>query len=208
MRRSAVIGAFAILIALNLFLLMQNHDLKVGIPSAASATATTAQLDGSEFDLKGIYTYPGFGAWMVPRDSLGHPKVAPLTLVVFLSRGSSCPSRLSEVAVYQRLLPVFQQRGQQIIAVAAPLDTANICEHLSAGALGIPLVTYDPEDTMSVGLTFEEMGISPDNMPFKVLFDSSFTAIYMRGSDNTPESQKEFEDAMLGLSRWVAEGRL
>jgi hypothetical protein len=76
---------------------------------------------------------------------------------------------------------------------------------LSAESLRIPLVLYDPEES-DLGMTFEQIGIAPANMPFKILYDSTFTAIYMRGSDYTPQSQLEFENAMLWLSKAVAKG--
>ncbi len=112
-----------------------------------------------------------------------------------------------EIKAYERLLPVFRERGQRIVGVACPKDSIMICELLSAESLHIPLVIYDPEGS-DLGLTFEQMGIAPDNMPFKIAYDSTFTAIYMRGADYTPESQKEFETAMLRLSEAVASGCL
>jgi hypothetical protein len=54
----------------------------------------------------------------------------------------------------------------------------------------------------------EQAGISPYFMPFKVLFDSTLSAIYMRGADNTPESQADFERAMRWLSLAFARRRL
>jgi hypothetical protein len=74
---------------------------------------------------------------------------------------------------------------------------------LDSAALQVSLIPVESEQ-----FSFRQMGISPEFMPFKVLFDSSSTAIYMRGSDNTLESQREFEAAMLRLSALVAEGKV
>gem|GEM_PF-3718871 len=156
------------------------------------------QSEGSvEPDLRGIYTYPGIGALLVSLDAEGLPVRAPLTLAIFFSAKTSCPSCLSEIASYGRLLPVFRERGQLIVAVTSLEDSAEIATLLQWEE--IPVVVS------RVGKTLEEMGISHSFMPFKILFDYNLTAIYMRGADNTPESQADFEAFMLWLSEVVHE---
>lgn len=157
-----------------------------------------------ELDLRGVYTYPGFGTLFMPKNPDGSPQRAPLTLVIFLSGQTTCPSSLSEVETYRRLVPVFRDRGQVVMAVTSREDSAVVASFLDREKLNLYLSVSDSDDYKN-GLTFERMGISPLFMPFKVLFDSTLTAIYMRGADNSPESQAEFEAAMLRLSETVSE---
>ena len=205
MQNRVAVIAVAVLVIVNVCLLIQNHRLNENPSSALNKKAYLVNLDGRDLDFRGAYTYPGIGRFFAPKDTSGQPAKAPLTLAIFFSSASSCPSRLAEVKVYERLLPIFHERGQRIVGVACPKDSVTISEGLSAESLHIPLILYDPEES-DLGMTFEQMGIAPANMPFKILYDSTFTAIYMRGSDYTPQSQREFEDAMLRLSKSVAEG--
>ncbi|GAI14257.1 unnamed protein product, partial [marine sediment metagenome] len=125
-------------------------------------------------------------------------------LVIFFSAQTTCPSSLSEAASYRRLVPVFRDRGQVVVAVASRADSAVVASFLKKEKLDIDLSVSESEG-LEDGLTFDRMGISPLFMPFKVLFDSTLTCIYMRGADNTPESQAEFESAVLWLSDKVSE---
>ena len=150
-----------------------------------------------EPDLRGIYTYPGIGALFVPRNADSLPMRAPLTLAIFFSAESECYDCLKEVDVYRRLDSVFCERGQRVVAVTSWEDCTAIHTFLCLNRLNIPLVVS------FAGMTFEDMGISSCFGPFKILFDSNLTAIYMRGANNTPESQASFEEAMLRLSDFV-----
>ena len=78
-------------------------------------------------------------------------------------------------------------------------DSSAIARLLFDDELDVPLICID-----SMWYSFEQLGISPLFMPFKVVYDSTNTAIYMRAADNTPESQAEFERAALRLSRLAA----
>ncbi|GAI01872.1 unnamed protein product [marine sediment metagenome] len=156
-----------------------------------------------DFDLRGIYTSPGVGALFVPKNPDGSPICAPLTLVIFFSAKTACPASLSEVEIYRRLVPVFRDRGQAIVAATSRADSAVVASFLEREKLDLYINVSDSEDLGS-GLTFDRMGISPLFMPFKVLYDSTLTAIYMRGADNTPASQAEFEASVLWLSDKVS----
>ncbi|GAH93193.1 unnamed protein product [marine sediment metagenome] len=157
-----------------------------------------------DFDLRGIYTYPGVGALFVPKNPDGSQVCAPLTLVIFFSAKTACPASLSEVDTYRRLLPVFRDRGQAILAVTTRADSAVVASLLEREKLDISISVSDSADYKN-GLTFDRMGISPLFMPFKVVYDSTLTAVFMRGANNTPESQAEFEAAMLRLSDWASD---
>jgi hypothetical protein len=69
--------------------------------------------------------------------------------------------------------------------------------------LNIPLTPVESEQ-----FTFRQMGISPDFMPFKVFYDSNYTAVYMRGANNSEQSQTDFMRAARRLSRLAWEGNL
>lgn len=159
---------------------------------------------GLDQDLRGAYTYPGIGALFVPKNPDGSPVRAPLTLVIFFSAQTKCPASLSEVESYRRLVPVFRERGQVIVAVTSRKDSAVVTSFLEQEKLDIYLSINDSENYEN-GLTFEQIGISPLFMPFKILYDSTLTAIYLRGADNTPESQAEFEASVLWLSEKISE---
>ncbi|GAH93236.1 unnamed protein product [marine sediment metagenome] len=169
---------------------------------AHGSNAVTVQ--PGDYDLRGVYTYPGIGALFVPKNADGSPKRATLTLVIFFSAQTTCPASLSEIECYRRLVPVFSERGQVVMAVTSRADSAVVASFLKQERLDIYLHVSDSED-LEDGLTFDRMGLSPLFMPFKVLLDSTLTAIYMRGADNTPESQAEFESAVLWLSEKVSE---
>ncbi|GAH92668.1 unnamed protein product [marine sediment metagenome] len=161
-------------------------------------------VQSGDYDLRGVYMYPGLGALFVPRNDDGSAQCAPLTLVIFFSAQTTCPASLSEVASYRRLVPVFRERGQAVVAVTSRADSAVVASFLRKEKLDIYISVSDSED-LENGLTFDRMGLSPLFMPFKVLYDSTLTAIYMRGADHTPESQAEFEASVLWLSEKVSE---
>ncbi|GAH90387.1 unnamed protein product [marine sediment metagenome] len=189
---AVVLLALIVVVVLRLIQSRPSAGLKVDISNV------------TEHDLRGLYTYPGCGAMFVPKNPDGSPVHAPLTLVIFFSAQTTCPASLSEVESYRRLVPVLRERGQDVVAVTSRDDAAVVASFLKKERLDIYLSVSDSEG-LKDGLTFNWMGISPLFMPFKVLYDSTLTAIYMRGADNTPESQVEFEGAVLWLSEKVSE---
>ena len=109
---------------------------------------------------------------------------------------------LKEIDIYKRLLSVYGDRNQKLMAICSGEDSLAIADLLKAEQLDIPLVATDT----SLMYSFEQLGISPVLMPFKIFYDSTGTAIYMRGADNTPESQADFERAALRLSEYAVAG--
>ncbi len=206
--RFVTIAAFLLAIA-NVVLLSKYFSAPVaeGTSEFPVDSSYVMYQDGVALDARGVYSYPGFG-WCFPAlDEDSFPKKSPLTLAVFLSAESSCPLRTSEIEVYRKLLPQYLQRGQRIIAVANRSDSAIIADSLTSWRLDIPLYLRE-SSPLAASLTFEQMGIAAANMPFKILFDSTQTAIYMRGSNNSPGSQADFERAMNRLSDYVYRGVL
>jgi hypothetical protein len=195
----------SVLAILNVILLWQNHQLKNIVSVSAVGRTHLINIDGVEADVRGAYTYPGIGAYFVPRDNNDQPVRTPLTLSIVFSAKSSCPASLSETEIYRRLIPILRERGQAIVAVTSDEDSTAIAEFLEKERLDIPLVALS-SDVSEGDMNFEQMGISPYFMPFKILYDSTLTAIYMRGANNTPESQAEFERAVLWLSELIANG--
>ena len=184
---------------------MKRYSIVLLIVLAAGLAAANAMLiwqdydsnKVTEHDLRGIYTYPGIGAMFVNGRKFDIPTSAALTLVIFFSAETQCLHCLKEVASYKHLDSVFCERGQRVVALTIQQDSAAIATFLEKEDLDIPLVVS------LLGMSFEDMGISPSFMPFKVLYDSTLTAIYMRGANNTPKSQGEFEAAMLWLSEAI-----
>ena len=191
-----VLTLLALLVVVVIVLRLARSRPSAGL-QAHGSNAITVQ--AGDYDLRGVYTYPGIGALFVPKNADGSPRRAPLTLVIFFSAQTACPASLSEVESYRRLVPVFSERGQVVMAVTSRADSAVVASFLDREKLDIYLSVSDSED-LENGLTFDRMGISPLFMPFKVLLDSTLTAIYIRGADNTPESQAEFEASILRLS--------
>jgi len=87
-----------------------------------------------------------------------------------------------------------------VVAVASQADSAAIHDLLVKRSLYVPLMIWPDSQEIS----FEAMGISRSFMPFKILFDSTLTAVYVRGANNTAESQAQFEQMMLWWSDMVA----
>ncbi|MBK7142841.1 MAG: hypothetical protein IPH75_12255 [bacterium] len=201
MRKFGIWLLIGLLLICNGILLWQTQTLRQELLAVAGPEAYLSLMDGSLTDARGVYTLPTFGQFLMPADSAG--RVPPLSLAIFLSTSSNCQTAIMEMDVFKRLAPEFEQRGQRIIAVCAPEDSLAIAQVLDSATLRIPLIPVESEQ-----FSFRQMGISPEFMPFKVLFDSTATAIYMRGSDNTAASQLEFEAAMLRLSALVADGKV
>lgn len=211
MNRYILAICFIGLVIINVVLLFQNYNLKQSQNPEDQIQAVDSSYfvdaEGVDMDIRGIYTYPGLGQMYVPVGEDSMPIVAPLTLSVFFSSESSCPYRTNEVEVYKKLLPVLRDRNQNMVAVVNRPDSAIIYDSLISWELDIPLIVRGMNPEL-FDLTFAQLGISSMNMPFKVIYDSTLTAIYMRGSNPTPESQHDFEVAVLRLSELVAEGEL
>jgi hypothetical protein len=207
MQRLLVIVVIAVLVILNLILAWQVQKLKSAFNLPSDEKSYLVQIGDIFMDARGMYTYPGVGAYFVPRDSTDRPIRAPLTLTIFFSTVTSCAME-SETAMYRRLVPVLRERGQSIVAVTSSNDSAAIAEFLGEKGLDIPIIAVDENGTSGDGevTSFVQMGISPYFMPFKILYDSTLTAIYMRGANTTTESQAEFERAVLWLSELIANG--
>jgi len=134
-------------------------------------------------------------------------KPPSLTLAVFLTARATCPYRMSEFDIYKKLQTDFNEKGQQLVFITTRLDSAAVADTLANRNVIAPIIAYDADSTEGA-LSFAQIGIMTHwHMPFKILFDSTYTAIYMRGSDPTPESQKDFEDAILRLSNFVYAGK-
>ena len=204
-RKMKILGVIVLiaLLAADVVLMIQNHSLKQQVVEKLQlATNAATPIDPTYF---GIYTYAGFGAWLAPEGSNGKRTKAPLTLNVFLSSRTESPALTSEMAVLRRLESVMSKRGQRIIAVCDVDDSTGVAEILDMEKLQVPLMPFGFEDSNT---TFADLGISPFSMPFKVIYDSTFCAIYVRGADNTPESQADFERAAMRLSDLVYRGEL
>ncbi len=153
-------------------------------------------------DLRGYYGLPTYGQFIFPQDS-----AVSLTMVVFLSAAQDCPLCINELATLQRLDSVFTARGQRMFAVSIPEDSVMIRALLEEQGLNVPLITFGDAESGN-GFVFEQLGFSKFVTPVKVLFDKSMTAIYMRVTDNTPESQQAFQRAALNLSELAMDGKL
>ncbi len=200
MRKIGFLVVVGILLVINGILLWQTYSLRKALRAVAGDEAYLTLLDGYLNDMRGFYTYPFIGKYFMPEESTPQPNPS-LSMAIFMSSKTDCPMSLSEIEVFKRLLPEFESRGQRIVAVCAPEDSLKLAHFLDSLSFVVPLVALESEQ-----FNFNQLGISHQLMPFKVLYDSTYTAIYMRGSDPLPQSQAEFEAAMLRLSRWVAEG--
>lgn len=189
------------LVVFNGILLWQVQSLSQTLKFVVGDEARLTILEGRLTDAQGIYTLPTAGQWFLPPEVASTK--APLNMIIFLSSKMDCPMNLSEFDVFKRLVPLFEERGQRIAAVCSPEDSAYITQLLDSAALSIPLNQAESEQ-----FTFSQMGISPGFMPFKVLYDSNYTAIYMRGGDNNSQSQGDFEAAARRLSLLAWEGHI
>lgn len=194
-----------VLVILNVFVLVENRQLRNGLRLALEQPAYLAHnADGQTADLRGAYTYPGMGRHFYVVDTSRPEKQPPLTLAIFLSARTDCPAVLGEFDVFRRLRDTFELRHQQIIAVVEQPDSARISFLLDSVNLRLPISSLQTDS----GLSLYQMGISYAFMPFKVLYDRHNTAIFARGADNTPDSQAEFERVVLNLSKLTADGIL
>ncbi|MEP0827097.1 MAG: hypothetical protein HRF51_01110 [bacterium] len=195
------------LIGVNALLIWQNWSLQKQLEITERSIrekddSFLAEHEGMKVDLRGLYAMPGGGQFFVPLDNAGQPVRSPLTLTVFFSAKTECPMNLSELGLFKKLHPKLRERGQSMVAVSSTGDSASIKHLLDSAGLEIPLVTVDPAD----GLSLDQLGLSPLVMPFKVVYDSTYSAIYMRGANNQPRSQDDFEKAVMRLSEWVFAG--
>lgn len=202
MRKIGVVIIISILLITNGILLWQTYTLRNSLRAVVGEDAYLTPFNGQIKDFRGIYTFPTIGKYVMPLERQSEP-AAPLSLAIFMSAKTSCTMSLSEIEVFKRLLPGFQEKGQFMVAVCTPEDSLAISKFLDSVALPIEVAAVESEQ-----FSFRQMGISPDFMPFKVFYDSTYTAIYMRGANNTPESQVEFEETAMRLSSLAAEGAL
>lgn len=197
-----------VLIGVNALLLWQNWSLQKQLEIAERGMrdkneSFLAEHEGVKVDLRGLYAMPGAGRFFAPLDNSGNPAYSPLTLTVFFSAKTECPMNLSELALFKRLHPRLKERGQSVVAVSSADDSVSIKHLLDSAGLDIPLVTVDS----GAGLSIDQLGLSPLIMPFKVVYDSTYSAIYMRGANNQPRSQVDFEKAVMKFSDWVYAGK-
>lgn len=197
MKNRIIYSIAIVLLLFNVLFLWQNHTLKQTLAATAPDTASyLVEAEGRLEDIRGLYAFPGFGTFLTGDENQGH---SPLTLVIFFSKETRCPMSLKEIDIYKRLLPVYSDRNQKLLAICSGEDSSAIADLLRSEQLDIPLVATDS----SLMYSFDQLGISQMLMPFKIFYDSTGTAIYMRGADNTPESQADFEQAALRLSELV-----
>jgi len=199
MRKWIIFSVIVLLVVFNALLLWQNHSYKNALTVSSAVPSYLTEAEGRLEDLRGIYTYPGIGAYFVPTGEDSLPVRSSLTMVIFLSESTTCPMSLGETEVYRRLLPKFRESGQQMVAMTTRNDSAAIAKFLADENLDIPLLATGEDENPNL----EQIGISHRAMPFKVLYDSTFTAFYMRGANNSPESQADFESAVLRFSALV-----
>ncbi len=197
MRKGYWVALTLFFAAANVFLLWRS-----GQTGHHSEPPILATIDGVTADIRGMYTYPGIGKAMLP-ESLSVRQPA-LSMVVCFDARLDCPMRLTEIEVIKKLLPAFSERGQIITAMARQADSAAIQHFLDSTGCGLPLVVYDSAD----GEQLAQMGIGPQGTPFKIIYDSTFTAVYMRGADPTPESQEQFRAVAMRLSELAMKGAL
>jgi len=188
---------FGVLLIANGALLWQNRTLSHSLIAMTPPQVDQPANGEESLDVRGIYTLPSLGRYFLPDTVVEHAPT--MSIVVFLSTKTTCPASMSEIDVFKRLLPELQRRNQTVVAVCAPEDSAGVASFLDSVALSVPLTPV-----ASTQFSFEQMGISTEFMPFKIVLDSTFTAVYMRGSDNSAESQEEFERAVRFLSDMFA----
>lgn len=208
MQRIIVQLFLAALIGVNALLLWQNWSLQKQLEIAERSmlvkdNSALVEYEGARVDLRGLYAMPGAGQFFAPLDGAGRPIRSPLTLTVFFSAKTECPMNLSELSLFKKLQSRLKERGQNVIAVSSTDDSVSIKQLLDSAGLDVPLVTVDPAD----GLSIDQLGLSPLVMPFKVVYDSTYSAIYMRGANNQPRSQDDFEKAVMKFSDWVYAGK-
>jgi hypothetical protein len=202
MRRHGLWLIIVILAILNLALLWRAESLSTALEAAISEhRSEQGERSQDALDPRGVYTLPTFGQYFMSPETAA-VRVS-LNMVVFLPGEIDCPYNVQDLANLKELLPLFRERGQRMVAVCDPPDSAEIIQVLDSVGLNIPLTPVESEQ-----FTFRQMGISPDFMPFKVFYDSNYTAVYMRGANNSEQSQTDFMRAARRLSRLAWEGNL
>ncbi len=204
MKKSTLV-VILVLVAANCALLWKNYGLVGMLAAASPPPADSTNADISSLDMRGMYAYPGFGKGLAPFARQSDSVNPHLTLAIFFSAKTQCSMTLGELPVYKRLLPILRSRGQVMMAITSTEDSLTIDSLLRQDSLRIPIASFEKNDQ---GIDIEKMGLSHYMMPFKVIYDSSFDAIYMRSADNSPETQASFERAVLRLSALVADGKL
>ncbi len=158
--------------------------------------------EGDYTDSRGIYTYTQFGQFMYPRDSSSN-----LSMVVLLAAAQECWPCLTEIERLKEIDSVYKSRGQHVYVLTSTTDSAFIENLLEERNWDVELVPIFGIES-GLGMSFDKMGIGADTTPFKIIFDSTMTAIYMRGANITPESQEVFRNAALKLSELALDGQL
>jgi hypothetical protein len=190
-----------VLILLNGVLLWRMQTVSRALRAVTGDEAYLTIMDSSLTDMRGVYTYPTLGKYFFrPEDTTVYRS---LSMLIFLSAKTDCPMNMMELDVFKRLVPLFKERGQLLSVACSNDDSAAVAQILDSAGLNVPLCPGESKQ-----FSFSQMGISPKFMPFKVLFDSSYTAIYMRGADTTPQSKEGFEAAARRLSDLAWKGQL
>lgn len=118
-------------------------------------------------------------------------------LVIVCSGKSDCPARQTEFASFVRLADSLSSRHQEVWVGSTIEDSVRVAFLADSMGLKVPMLVYDSTSAFSP----EQVGISYMCMPFKVILNADFEPVYMRGADDTPESQEDFENAVLWLSK-------
>ena len=129
------------------------------------------------------------------------PSKTHFSLVVFLAAKTvgdkdNCPPCLFEFDNFKRLDSLFKTRNQKLLFAVERPDSSAVADYIKKVDMKNELLVLAPDS----GLSLYQMGISYRSMPFKIVFDSSFNPIYMRGANSTKGTQLEFENAVKFLS--------
>ncbi len=158
--------------------------------------------EGEYFDLRGFYASANFGQCMYERDTSSN-----LSMVVLLAAAQECWPCLTEIERLKEIDSIYKSRGQHVYVLTSTTDSAFIENLLEERGWDVELVPIFGIES-GLGMNFFKMGISARATPFKIIFDSTMTAIYMRGANITPESQEVFRNAALKLSELAMDGQL
>ena len=128
MNKKILVVIIVISVVINLLLLQQNLNLR-----SVEATNIITQNDnclfpdssylvdnmGTKVDVRGLYSYPGFGRFIIPPRKDDSTK-APFSMVVFLAAKTvgnkdNCIPCLQEFDVYKRLDSLFKTRNQNLL---------------------------------------------------------------------------------------------
>jgi hypothetical protein len=158
--------------------------------------------EGEYFDVRGYHSSANFGQFMYERDTSSN-----LSMVVLLAAAQECWPCLTEIERLKEIDSVYNSRGQRVFVLTSTVDSAAIAELLEERKWDVEVVPIFGLES-GLGMNFYKMGISAGATPFKIIFDSTMTAIYMRGANITPESQEVFQNAALNLSELAMAGKL